>query len=121
VEHHMYLGSAEQLRWAKLKRMLVTPGIAQLLALHWADALASTGDTSSIRYCVEVLRTMPESELNPPPLLTGHDLIRHGVQQGPIYTELLEAVRDAQLEDRIRSKRDALELVDRLLGREQRE
>jgi poly(A) polymerase len=115
VEHHMYLGEAKQLRWAKLKRMLVEPGIAQLLALHWADALASTADTGSIQYCLEVLRTMPEDELNPPPLLTGHDLIRHGVQRGPIYTQLLETVRDAQLENRIRSKRDALTLVDQML------
>ncbi len=43
VVYHQYLGEAKRLREAKLKRMLAEPGIEELLTLHRADALASTG------------------------------------------------------------------------------
>jgi poly(A) polymerase len=115
VRHHMYLGQARQMRWAKLQRMLTSDGIDELLDLHEADALASDGNTAEIDYCRQLL-AKPLDELNPSHLLTGHDLIRHGVPQGRHYKWLLERVRDAQLEKTIRSKRDALALVDRLLA-----
>jgi poly(A) polymerase len=115
VRYHMYLGEARKMRWAKLQRMLTTEGIEELLDLHEADALASDGITADIDYCRQLLRQPPE-ELNPSQLLTGHDLLRHGVPQGKHYKWLLERVRDAQLEKTIRSKRDALALVDRLLA-----
>jgi poly(A) polymerase len=115
VRHHMYLGKARKMRWAKLQRMLTTEGIEELLDLHEADALASDGDTAEIDYCRDLLKQPPD-ELNPAQLLNGHDLIRHGVPPGKHYQWLFERVRDAQLEKAIRSKRDALALVDRLLA-----
>jgi poly(A) polymerase len=115
VRHHMYLGEARKMRWAKLQRMLTRDGIAELLDLHEADALASDGDAADIDYCRQLLFQPPE-ELNPSQLLTGHDLLRHGVPQGKHYQYLLDQVRDAQLEKQIRTKRDALALVDRLLA-----
>jgi poly(A) polymerase len=115
VRYHMYLGEARKMRWAKLQRMLTAEGIEELLDLHEADALASDGNTADIDYCRQLLK-QPQEELNPTQLLTGHDLLRHGVPQGRHYKWLLEQVRDAQLEKTIRSKRDALALVDRLLA-----
>jgi poly(A) polymerase len=115
VRYHMYLGQARKMRWAKLQRMLTTPGIDELLDLHEADALASDGNTADVDYCRTLLAQPPE-ELNPSQLLTGHDLIRHGVPPGKEYQLLLTKVRDAQLEKTIRTKRDALALVDRLLA-----
>jgi poly(A) polymerase len=115
VRYHMYLGAARSMRWAKLQRMLTTEGIEELLDLHEADALASDGNTADVDYCRELLK-QPIEDLNPAQLLTGHDLLRHGVPRGKHYKWLLERVRDAQLEKTIRSKRDALALVDRLLA-----
>lgn len=115
VKHHMYLGSARQMRWAKLQRMLTMPGIEELLDLHEADARASSRDLADVEYCRQ-LRQLPPQTLDPPALLTGHDLIRHGLKPGKQFHLLLEKVRDAQLEKQIRSKRDALALVDQLLA-----
>lgn len=115
VRRHMYLGEARRMRWAKLQRALTEPGIEELLDLHEADARASGGELDDVEYCRQLLRQPPE-ELDPAQLLTGHDLIRHGVPQGRIYQWLLDQVRDAQLERQIRTKRDALALVDRLLA-----
>ncbi len=115
VEYHQYLGEATRLRESKLKRILATEGIQELLDLHRADALASTGVTRHVDYCEWYLREQPAGPIDPPPLLTGHDLARHGLAPGPRFATLLEAVREAQLDRSIHSKREALELVDRLV------
>jgi poly(A) polymerase len=116
VRYHQYLGVAKRMREAKLKRMLAEPGIDELLALHRADALATTGDPQHVDYCEYYLATEPSGPINPPSLLTGHDLTRHGLKAGPQFKVLLDRVREAQLEGQIHSKREALEWVDRELG-----
>ncbi len=118
VEFHQYLGEATKLREAKLKRILAEPGIDDLLALHQADALASTGDVGQVDYCEAYLRDQPTGPINPPPLLTGHDLARHGLRPGPRFKDLLEQVYEAQLERLVHGKKDALEWLDRLLAAE---
>jgi poly(A) polymerase len=109
---HQYLGDAKRLREAKLKRILAMPGIGELLALHRADALASTGDTSQVEYCEYYLRNEPTGPIDPPPLISGHDLARHGLKPGPQFKVILEAVREAQLDALVGSKREALEWID---------
>jgi poly(A) polymerase len=113
VEFHQYLGEARSLRESKLKRMLASPGIDELLALHRADALASTGDTSHIDYCEYYLDNEPTGPINPAPLLTGHDLARLGLRPGPGFKAILDAAREAQLDGAVTSKREALEWVER--------
>ena len=95
--------------------ILAEPGIEELLALHRADALASTGDAQHVDYCWYYLEHQPSGPINPPPLLTGHDLVRHGLKPGPRFAVLLDRVREAQLDGQVQSKREALEWVDRLL------
>ncbi len=115
VRFHQYLGEARRMRESKLKRMLAEPGIEELLELHRADALATTGDTSQVDYCRDYLEHPPSGPINPPPLLTGHDLARHGLKPGPQFKILLDRVRELQLEGQVQSKREALEWVDREL------
>ncbi|MGZ3488146.1 MAG: CCA tRNA nucleotidyltransferase [Isosphaeraceae bacterium] len=116
VAFHQYLGEAKKLREAKLKRVLAQPGIDELLALHRADALASTGDTEHVDYCAYYLKNQPAGPINPPPLLTGHDLVRHGLEPGAHFAVILETIREAQLEGRVQSKREVLDWVDRYMA-----
>jgi poly(A) polymerase len=116
VQYHQYLGEAKKLRESKLKRILAEPGIDDLLALHRADALASTGNLEHIDYCHYYLETQPSGPINPPPLVTGHDLARHGLKPGAQFKTLLEQIREAQLEGQLGSKREALEWLDRQLA-----
>ncbi len=113
VAYHQYLGEAKRLRESKLKRILAEPGIEELLELHRADALASSGDTEQVDYCRYYLETQPAGPINPPPLVTGHDLVRHGLKPGPRFAELLERIREGQLEGQLHSKKEALEWLDR--------
>lgn len=115
VEYHQYLGEAKKLREAKLKRILAHPGIEELLALHRADALASTGDTQHIDYCEYYLRNEPQGPINPPPLLTGHDLQRLGLEPGPSFKVILDNVRELQLERVLNNKREAMEWVEQFV------
>jgi hypothetical protein len=112
LEHLDQIALAESMPWPRLQRLLVAPGFAELLELH--EAKAPPGDATTA-FCREKLQ-LPPDELDPPPLLGGNDLIRHGVRPGPRFRELLDQVRDAQLEKRARTREEALALVDRLLA-----
>jgi poly(A) polymerase len=119
VEKHQILADARQMRTSKLKSLLIHPGIGELLELHRADALACGHSTEHVEYCEFLLREWGPEELNPPPLLTGHDLTRHGLAPGPQFKKLLDAVRDAQLDGTIANEKQAMELVD-MLAREEK-
>ena len=116
VDKHQYLCDAEIMRASRLKPILVHPGIGELLALHRADSVASGKSIAHVEFCEKVLRETPIEELNPLPLLTGDDLAELGIEQGPVYKKLLDAVREAQLEGTIRTKEEAIELVKSLLA-----
>jgi poly(A) polymerase len=114
VEKHQYLADARQMRPAKLKQVLAHPGIGELLTLHEADARASGHDLDHVTYCRQLLAQWSEADLNPPPLLTGDDLKELGIPPGPVYKQLLDVVREAQLDGTITTKEQALGLVDQM-------
>jgi poly(A) polymerase len=116
VEKHQYLADARQMKTSKLKTILAHPGIQELLALHRADALATGKNTDHVDYCEQLLKEWSAEDLNPPRLLTGHDLIRRGLKQGPRFKEILDHVWEAQLEGQIRTTPEAQKLVDKLLA-----
>ncbi len=111
VEHRSALIDARAMRWSALQPLLIAPGINDLLALHEAGCVAEADDST---HCWKLLE-QPAEVLNPPPLLTGDDLLAHGVPAGPKYRMLLQEVRRAQLDEEIAGKEDALALVDRLI------
>jgi hypothetical protein len=102
--------------WPRLQRLLISDSIEELLQLHEAIAMAAGGDFDAVNYCRELLQ-MPPDELNPSPILTGDDLLAHGVARGKQYQSLLEAARDAQLNKTISTRAEALTLVDALRKR----
>jgi poly(A) polymerase len=113
VEKHQYLGDARTMRKSKLKTILHHPGIRELLDLHRADAVASGRSLDHVEYCEELLRTLPPL---PPPPIDGDDLKALGLEPGPLFKHLLDAVREAQLEETLSTREEAVRLVYRLLG-----
>jgi hypothetical protein len=71
--------------------------------------------TDDLAFCRQRL-AWPAQELNPPPLVTGNDLITHGITPGPDFAVLLEGVRDAQLEGAIHTKPEALAWVEQTMA-----
>ncbi len=106
---------AESMRASKLKPLLVHPGIGELLALHRALAVATGVSAAHVEFCETVIRDTPPEVLDPPPVLTGADLIAMGLKPGPAFKPVLDAVREAQLEGRAATKEQALALTRELL------
>ena len=111
VEHHAALGGARSMAWSVLQPLLIAEGIEDLLALSEA---ASPVGCDEVAYCRPLLE-QPREVLDPPPLITGDDLLAHGVSSGPQYRILLGRARAAQLDEQIHTKQEALALVDRLM------
>jgi hypothetical protein len=99
--------------------ILAAEGADDLVALGEAEAKIGWGDWEDIAWC-RSQRRRPREELDPPPLLAGDDLKRHGLPPGPLYSTVLDSVRRAQLDGVVSNREQALQLVDRLLI-EQRE
>ena len=85
-----------------------------MVALSAARAAIGLFDPADVEFCRQRLQ-WPTERLDPPPLLSGDDLLAHGVPKGSVYRELLSAVRDAQLLGEIHTPAEALALVDRLV------
>jgi poly(A) polymerase len=112
VDRHEALRDAETQRPSRLYPLLIHPGIAELLALHRAEAVAAGSPITHVEFCERVLRETPAEVLNPPPLLTGDDLIALGWPQGPVFKKVLDAVRAAQFDGLIRTREEAIRLAE---------
>jgi len=111
------LDDAPQLPLAKLKRLIAHHYFHNLLSLQRVERLARNQPLEPVLFCEEHIRRTPEEEINPPELISGEDLIAMGLSPGPRFKELLEAVRDAQLNGEISTAAEAVALVERLEGR----
>lgn len=111
VRNHLRHTQAPKMRLSTLKRFLREDGIDELLELARIDALSSSGDLRLYRFCKDRLSEMQEEEIRPEPLLSGRDLIEMGLVPGPIFTQILRRVEDAQLGGELTSRQDALEWV----------
>jgi poly(A) polymerase len=117
LEHHDALDGAQHRAWSTVQRVVVAEGAEDLLKWMQAERETDGADDTDVRWCREQL-ARPREEIDPTPLITGADLIEHDVPRGPIYRELLEETRDAQLDQKIDSKPEALELVQQIIAGE---
>ena len=120
VEHRAALREARGEPWSTLQRVIVAEGIEDLLALEEAAVSTAGGDTGHVAWCRSLLQ-QPREVLDPPPLLTGDDLLRQGIPAGPIYRTILEEIRRAQLDGEIQTREGAIRLAAAIARRGQRE
>ena len=116
VANQQSLVEPEALRLASLKRILSRPGVDELLALHRAIAMATTGNITPIEYCETYRRDLPDGPLQPEPLLTGIDVRQSGWTPGPQFKEILASAYEAQLENKISNKQEALDWLNRKIS-----
>lgn len=117
VGHQDELQDAPGFSLAQLKRALSHPYHQDQLRLFHAKLLATDADPQPVLFCEEYLARTPAAEINPPQLISGADLIQVGFSPGPQFKEILDQIRDAQLNGEILDKTQALELA-RKLGQE---
>ena len=111
VENHMTFMNAHRMKESTLKRLVRRETFLDELALHKADCLASHGKLDNWEFCMRKFEEYSEEEIKPEPLINGHDLINLGYNPGPIFKEILDAVEEAQLDNQIRRREEALKFV----------
>ena len=117
VRNHMRFASVRKMRPAKWRRLMADSNFPLELELHRLDCMACHGFMENYVWLLDrmtELRLAGDQAL-PPPLLTGHDLIRCGISPGPAMGRLLNSLRDLQLEGRISSRQEALKALEKLL------
>ena len=116
VANHMRFSHVHQMRESTLKRMLRMDRFDEHLELHRLDCASSHGNLENYSLAKTRFEESPAEVLRPPRLVTGDDLIQAGYTPGPDFSRMLEAVEDAQLEGRVQTKDQALDLTRSLFG-----
>jgi poly(A) polymerase len=111
VANHLRFKDVPQMRSSTLKRFVRLPKFEEHLELHRMDCLASHRNLENYEFVQRFLAETPPEEVHPARLISGDDLKAMGLIPGPAFKEILRNVEDAQLEGRVRSREDALELI----------
>jgi len=111
VREHLRFKDVFNMRESTLKRFLGMPHFEDHLALHLADCLASHGSTEAYDFVKRRLEEFKQEEIRPRPILSGYDLIEMGYKPGPIFSEILDSLEEAQLEGIVKDKDEAKRFV----------
>ena len=112
VDNHMRFGDVQRMKPSTFKKFIRLPQFEEHLELHRLDCESSHRSLGMYDFTREQLASLPAEEVRPRPLLRGEDLIELGYKPGPVFKEILDAVEDAQLDGRLRSREDALKFVE---------
>jgi poly(A) polymerase len=118
VRNHLRFIEVGRMRPATLKRFVRLPLFDEHLELHRLDCLASHGKLDAYDFVRRFLAETPAEEVRPPRLLTGEDLKGMGLRPGPQFGEILRAIEEAQLENRVKSREEALALARGMMQEE---
>jgi hypothetical protein len=79
------------------------------------ESIAKMGvQTERIEMLRPELAALESQDVSPTPLLSGDDLTAAGWQPSPKFKQVLDAVYDAQLEGRISTRQEAIQLAGKL-------
>jgi poly(A) polymerase len=113
VDNHMRFADLQRMKDSTFKKFVRMPRFDEHLELHRIDCQASHGDLSLYQYTREKMAEMTPETIRPTPLITGDDLMAAGYKPGPRFKEILSAVEDGQLEGRLQTRDQAMDLVHR--------
>jgi poly(A) polymerase len=111
VANHMRFKDAPRMKDSTLKRFLRLERFDEHLELHRLDCESSHRMLDNYEYVKAKRDEFGREQIAPPRLVTGQDLIAAGYTPGPEFGRLLNAIEDAQLEGRVRTKQEAMELL----------
>src|SRR3984885_4824435 len=116
IANHMKFMEVPRMRESTLKRFMRQPDFEEHMQLHRLDCLSSHGGLENYEFVRKKQQEVPPEQLKPAPLLTGRDLIAAGYRPGPKFGVVLSEIEDAQLEGRISTAAEALEVARKRLG-----
>ena len=107
VRQHMQFKDVRQMRKATLRRLLMRETFPLELELHRLDCLGSHGQLDLYEFLLAQAEELKKKPAIRPPLLTGNDLIKLGMKPGPAMGVLLAEIREKQLQDELKTPRQA--------------
>lgn len=134
IRSHMFLlhvhGRMDEVRVGTIEKYFFNPEMPSqdLLKLFFVDILASRPqngkpflkDYYSLKKRIkELVRGGKKIEKLPPPLLNGHEIMRMlKLESSPIIGKIKGVLREAQLEKKVKNKKEALEFIKKRYGRD---
>ena len=94
-----------------LKRFVRLNRFDEHLELHRLDCMSSHRNLDNYEFVRRFLAETRPEEIRPARLVTGDDLIALGLRPGPAFRAILDAVEEAQLNGRISTREEALQLA----------
>lgn len=110
------LQMASQAAWSAIQPLMISSWIEpaiDLLSLRVAIGESTENQVDWLRQAL----SLPSSKLNPPVLVTGQDLIANGLKPGPKFKDLLQQVRDMQLDGVLVEAQQAIEFIRQSLSK----
>ncbi len=111
VSEHMRFQFVKEMRPAKLKRILARDTFPEELELHRIDCASSHRNLGNYEFLKAKAAELPPEIVKPSPLINGHDLLALGLTPGPVVGRILREIEELQLEDRLKSREEALEFA----------
>lgn len=115
VAGHMAFKDAPKMKLSTLKRFLARPHFDLELGMHRIDCLCSSGDVSIHDFLVQKREELGQEVIKPKPLLSGHDIISLGVQEGRHIGEILRKIEEEQLEGKLQTHQQAIERAKEMI------
>ncbi len=104
------LEDADHQPWSQIQPLMIDPNFPLALELLAARHLLGQARGETVAWLRD--RSAWEWEqLDPPPLVDGRDLIQLGLNPGPEFRQLLQAVRDHQLDGQLKDRQSAMSFV----------
>ena len=113
VANHMRFKDVDQMRASTLKRFVRLPRFEEHLELHRLDCLSSHRRLDAYDAVRRILAETPPEQIRPGRLLTGDDILGMGYRPGPLFSEILRSLEDAQLEGQVQTREQAVKYVRR--------
>jgi tRNA nucleotidyltransferase/poly(A) polymerase len=106
---------AVELPLAQFKRLISHPHFERLHRLWRHLETRTIGRTTCATKIARRIRSIPADRISPRPLVTGNDLKAMGFSQGPHLGKTLRTIYEAQLNEQITTRAQALAMARRML------
>ena len=114
VANHMKFKDVLQMKPSTLKRFARLNRFDEHLELHRLDCLSSHRMLNHYDFVQKFVRETPAEQIRPARLLTGDDLVAIGLRPGPSFKQILDSVEEAQLNNLIQTREEAIEFLKSL-------
>ena len=111
VENFPRFSEVPKMSISELKRFFRLDRFEDHLRLAKIHAQAAGETLANYEYAWAKRQEWSDDQIWPEPIVTGNDLIAMGFTPGPMFKEILTRVEDEQLEDRLKSREQALDFV----------